>query len=250
MSLLHYNISPAPPAPLVTSYHNRESDSSNKPTIRLPSIQELMPDYFTFRCAAPPRTMAGPLLSPPLSTKSNSSPGASPTSVENFKFPLLPAYPSPPTQHAPPPPPPPQPQHHHHPHHHQPVYAAHAAHIYHHPPPPPPPPAPSHVIPQPAAPQHVLYHQPPPQDLADQPHQQQPPQKKRRGNLPRPVTDILRNWLDDHVHHPYPTEAEKNQLMRQTGLTMNQISNWFINARRRRLPALHKNRENANRLRK
>ncbi|KAK9478222.1 homeobox KN domain-containing protein [Lipomyces japonicus] len=64
--------------------------------------------------------------------------------------------------------------------------------------------------------------------------------KKRRGNLPKHVTDILRTWLNGHVHHPYPTEDEKAMLMRQTGLTMNQISNWFINARRRRLPNMHK----------
>jgi len=38
--------------------------------------------------------------------------------------------------------------------------------------------------------------------------------------------------------HPYPTEDEKQELMRQTGLQMNQISNWFINARRRQLPEL------------
>ncbi|KAK9325780.1 homeobox KN domain-containing protein [Lipomyces orientalis] len=65
-------------------------------------------------------------------------------------------------------------------------------------------------------------------------------QKKRRGNLPKHVTDILRNWLNAHVQHPYPTEEEKTMFMQQTGLTMNQISNWFINARRRRLPALNK----------
>lgn len=69
-----------------------------------------------------------------------------------------------------------------------------------------------------------------------------PPVKKRRGNLPREVTEILRSWLNDHVHHPYPTESEKAQLIKQTGLTLNQISNWFINARRRRLPGSHKNK--------
>lgn len=62
--------------------------------------------------------------------------------------------------------------------------------------------------------------------------------KRRRGNLPRPVTETLRAWLHAHVHHPYPTDEEKSELMNQTGLTLNQISNWFINARRRQLPAL------------
>ncbi|KAK9470129.1 homeobox KN domain-containing protein [Dipodascopsis tothii] len=63
--------------------------------------------------------------------------------------------------------------------------------------------------------------------------------KKRRGNLPKQVTDILRAWLEEHLQHPYPTEEEKNMLMMKTGLTMNQISNWFINARRRKLPTIN-----------
>ncbi|KAL1866223.1 homeodomain superfamily [Diaporthe australafricana] len=66
-------------------------------------------------------------------------------------------------------------------------------------------------------------------------------QRKRRGNLPKETTDKLRNWFVGHLHHPYPTEDEKQELMRQTGLQMNQISNWFINARRRQLPAMINN---------
>jgi len=57
--------------------------------------------------------------------------------------------------------------------------------------------------------------------------------KKRRGNLPKAATGVLKKWLFDHLFHPYPTEEEKSVLGQQTGLTMNQISNWFINARRR-----------------
>ncbi|CAZ82989.1 unnamed protein product [Tuber melanosporum] len=64
------------------------------------------------------------------------------------------------------------------------------------------------------------------------------PGKRRRGNLPKHVTDLLRGWLNDHLHHPYPTEDEKQMLMQQTGLNINQVSNWFINARRRRLPSI------------
>ena len=83
-------------------------------------------------------------------------------------------------------------------------------------------------------------------------------QRKRRGNLPKQTTDILRTWFHAHLQHPYPTEDEKQDLMRQTNLQMSkffhslhtypwesqsnqssdQISNWFINARRRVLPTL------------
>ncbi|CAO3609174.1 unnamed protein product [Mucor hiemalis] len=62
--------------------------------------------------------------------------------------------------------------------------------------------------------------------------------KKRRGNLPKSVTAILRQWLVDHSKHPYPTEEEKRLLRIETNLTLNQISNWFINARRRILPLI------------
>ncbi|PBP27297.1 hypothetical protein BUE80_DR001514, partial [Diplocarpon rosae] len=66
-------------------------------------------------------------------------------------------------------------------------------------------------------------------------------QRKRRGNLPKETTDKLRAWFMTHLTHPYPTEDEKQELMRQTGLQMNQISNWFINARRRQLPTMINN---------
>ncbi|KAI1393549.1 uncharacterized protein F4822DRAFT_16468 [Hypoxylon trugodes] len=66
-------------------------------------------------------------------------------------------------------------------------------------------------------------------------------QRKRRGNLPKETTDKLRMWFHAHLHHPYPSEEEKQDLMRETGLQLNQISNWFINARRRQLPAMINN---------
>ncbi|KAF8977527.1 hypothetical protein BGZ46_007319 [Entomortierella lignicola] len=59
------------------------------------------------------------------------------------------------------------------------------------------------------------------------------PNKKRRGNLPKTVTSVLKSWLVQNAIHPYPTEEEKMRLSEATQLSMNQISNWFINARRR-----------------
>ncbi|KAF9135217.1 hypothetical protein BGW39_004149 [Mortierella sp. 14UC] len=66
------------------------------------------------------------------------------------------------------------------------------------------------------------------------------PNRKRRGNLPKSVTHVLKSWLVQNAIHPYPTEEEKMRLSEATKLSMNQISNWFINARRRILqPILH-----------
>ncbi len=49
-------------------------------------------------------------------------------------------------------------------------------------------------------------------------------QRKRRGNLPKETTDKLRAWFVTHLQHPYPTEDEKQELMRQTGLQMSTFS--------------------------
>lgn len=48
-------------------------------------------------------------------------------------------------------------------------------------------------------------------------------QRKRRGNLPKETTDKLRAWFMAHLSHPYPTEDEKQELMRQTGLQMSKF---------------------------
>lgn len=49
--------------------------------------------------------------------------------------------------------------------------------------------------------------------------------------LPETSVAILRSWLFEHFLHPYPNESEKLMLASQTGLTKNQVANWFINAR-------------------
>ncbi|XP_071806745.1 homeobox protein PKNOX2-like isoform X3 [Asterias amurensis] len=57
--------------------------------------------------------------------------------------------------------------------------------------------------------------------------------KPKRGVLPKHATNIMRSWLFQHIVHPYPTEDEKRMIAAQTNLTLLQVNNWFINARRR-----------------
>lgn len=77
--------------------------------------------------------------------------------------------------------------------------------------------------------------------------------RQKRGILPKHATSVMRAWLFQHlvvrnqsrsilVHvwfmiyasqHPYPTEDEKRAIAAQTNLTLLQVNNWFINARRR-----------------
>ncbi|KAI3716545.1 hypothetical protein L1987_67493 [Smallanthus sonchifolius] len=52
---------------------------------------------------------------------------------------------------------------------------------------------------------------------------QQPVWRPQRG-LPERAVSVLKAWL-------YPSDADKHMLATQTGLTRNQVSNWFINAR-------------------
>jgi Homeobox KN domain len=47
---------------------------------------------------------------------------------------------------------------------------------------------------------------------------------KRRGNLPKESKEKLKQWLNSHVDHPYPTEEEKKELAAEAGMTMGQVS--------------------------
>ncbi|RLN82514.1 hypothetical protein BBJ28_00020072 [Nothophytophthora sp. Chile5] len=57
---------------------------------------------------------------------------------------------------------------------------------------------------------------------------------KKRTNLSKTAKTVLRIWFEENLHHPYPTEEEKEWLAANGGITMEQVNNWFINTRGRK----------------
>ncbi|EPY49595.1 hypothetical protein SPOG_01481 [Schizosaccharomyces cryophilus OY26] len=53
-----------------------------------------------------------------------------------------------------------------------------------------------------------------------------------RNTCPDCIKAYLMRWLLLHVDNPYPTPSEYYQLCLETGLTRNQLRNWFSNRRR------------------
>ncbi|KAH7007593.1 hypothetical protein EDB80DRAFT_893853 [Ilyonectria destructans] len=52
--------------------------------------------------------------------------------------------------------------------------------------------------------------------------------------FPSSALRVLKNWLMSHANRPYPAVRDVELLERRTGLSKQQILNWFSNARRRK----------------
>ncbi|KAF4988183.1 hypothetical protein FDECE_15159 [Fusarium decemcellulare] len=76
------------------------------------------------------------------------------------------------------------------------------------------------------------YHRPPDTTKAAEPEWK--PLPKIGTRFCSGSTRILKSWLADHQHQPYPTVADIELMQTQTGLARHQIVTWFRNARRQR----------------
>ena len=58
---------------------------------------------------------------------------------------------------------------------------------------------------------------------------------RKSSSLPAETVEYLKAWMmsPEHVAHPYPTEQEKAQIMAETGIELKQLTNWFVNNRKR-----------------
>ncbi|KAF2149216.1 hypothetical protein K461DRAFT_245840 [Myriangium duriaei CBS 260.36] len=64
--------------------------------------------------------------------------------------------------------------------------------------------------------------------------------KKAAPRFSKPAIRVLRAWYDSHLDYPYPSEDDKIELERLTGLKPTQITTWLANTRRRTKNAVAK----------
>ena len=55
----------------------------------------------------------------------------------------------------------------------------------------------------------------------------------QKGRFTPEVLGILTSWFSSHVMNPYPDEEQRSALLKATGLSQQQLKNWFINHRKR-----------------
>nr|CAD2181795.1 unnamed protein product [Meloidogyne enterolobii] len=54
---------------------------------------------------------------------------------------------------------------------------------------------------------------------------------RKRRNFSKEVVQILNEYYLEHISDPYPSDNDKNELARKTGITVSQVNNWFGNKR-------------------
>ncbi len=59
------------------------------------------------------------------------------------------------------------------------------------------------------------------------------PERRRRNLNPR-ATRVLTVWFETNEACPYPTDDDKEQLALLSGVSVDQVSNWFSNRRNRK----------------
>ena len=56
-----------------------------------------------------------------------------------------------------------------------------------------------------------------------------PPLQHKPSKFPKPVVDLLKDWLHRNSDDPYPSKEEKEEICGATGLSMQQVSGWLSN---------------------
>lgn len=72
----------------------------------------------------------------------------------------------------------------------------------------------------------------------EKPLKQKGTENEAKVYIPAMAKKVLEKWMYDHRLYCYPTKTEKQSLALETGLSVQKISNWFINSRRRMLPKM------------
>lgn len=71
-------------------------------------------------------------------------------------------------------------------------------------------------------------------------------QRRKRRNFTKKSTEVLNEYFYSHLANPYPSEEAKEELARQCGISVSQVSNWFGNKRIRYKKNIVKAQEEAN----
>ncbi|CAD6217777.1 GSCOCG00011388001-RA-CDS [Cotesia congregata] len=70
--------------------------------------------------------------------------------------------------------------------------------------------------------------------------------RRKRRNFSKQASDVLNEYFYEHLSNPYPSDDDKEELARQCGITVSQVSNWFGNKRIRYKKNMGKAQEEAN----